>query len=414
MQQRYKSLIAAFYILFLDNFGFAIIFPIFPTLLLDTSFNMLPWVSTEAVRNIFLGILLAAFPFAQFFGAPFFGHIADNYGRKKTLVWTVAGTIVGYALTAIGVYIKLYWFIFASRLVTGFFSSNLSICMAIIADLNSTKKERSKSLSLLTAFLGISWIAAILVGSEFTNPRQLKLFDPSIPFWAVAILSFSSLLVLWKLYQESFAGVREKHSISFTKGLTQVSKVLTQKKMRVLYLTLFFWFFGFFISMQWAAPVAIEKFKATEEKIRWLFTFQGIFWSLSSGVLNRWLVEHSSLWKISLWSLFLISLFYFFTGASEFFFYFAACFVLSGLFAAITWGNMMSLISLASAAENQGKSLGIGQSMQSFGQVLGPLFGGIIAGFSVEPIFYVCAFLVFVSFLLLLVYVFSRKNRLLT
>ncbi|MCC5831853.1 MAG: MFS transporter [Chlamydiales bacterium] len=85
-------------------------------------------------------------------------------------------------------------------------------------------------------------------------------------------------------------------------------------------------------------------------------------------------------------------------------------YILSGIFAAIAWANAMSLISLAATAEAQGKSLGIGQSMQSLGQFLAPLFGGIIAGIAIELIFYACSLLVFISFLLLLIYCLRRKN----
>jgi len=414
MQQRRRSLISAFYILFLDNFGFAVIFPIFPTLFLDTSLGILPAVTTEAGRNIALGLLLAAFPFAQFFGAPFFGNIADRFGRKKALAWTITGTIVGYALTAIGITTKLYSLLIVSRVLTGFFAGNLAICMAIIVDLNTGKKERGKSLSLVAAFLGLSWIGAIVVGSIFTNPLRLQLLNPSFPFWIVAALSLTSLLILWKLYRETFVPEKKQIRLNILKGIYDILHVLENKQLRVLYLTLFFWFFGFFISLQWAAPISIEKFKATETQIMWFFVVMGILWTLASGLLNPWLIEHSSLWKITLWSLFLVSLFFFFSGVADFYFYFTASYVISGIFAAIAWGNAMSLISLASPAENQGKSLGVGQSMLSLGQFLGPLFGGFIAGFSIEPIFYVCAFLVFVSFLLLLVYVIRRKGRLLS
>lgn len=414
MQHRFRSLISAYYILFLDNFGFAVIFPIFPTLMLDPLFEILPKVTTEAGRNISLGLLLAAFPLAQFFGAPFFGDLSDRIGRKKALAWTITGTIAGYALTAVGVLAKLYSLLILSRIITGFFSGNLVICMAVIAELNIGKKERGKSLSLVAAFLGLSWIGAILLGSIFTDPQKLALLNPSFPFWIVAILSLTSLIVLRMLFQEA-NGLNKKTSArpNILKGISDTLHVLEDKQLRVLYLTLFFWFFGFFISLQWAAPISIEKFRATETQIMWFFMIMGIFWALSSGLLNRWLIEHSSLWKISLWSLFIISLFYFFTGVSEFFFYYATSYLLSGIFAAIAWGNAMSLISLAALPEQQGKTLGIGQSMQSLGQFLGPLFGGLIAGLSIKPIFFVCSFLVFISFLLLLIYVIQRKDRLL-
>ncbi len=413
MHQRIRTIISAFYVLFLDNFGFAVIFPIFPILVLDHQFGILPGITSEAGRNIALGILLAAFPLTQLFGAPFFGDLADRFGRKNVLYWTISGTIIGYALTAIGVLTKLYWLLMISRLITGFFSGNLTLCMTIIADLNPEKKQRGKALSTVAAFLGISWISAIIVGALFTNPKRLDLLNPSFPFWIIALLSLSSLFVVWKFLSDKYDIELKPTRLSIFKGLSNLRYMINDKQLRMLYITLFFWFFGFFISVQWAAPIALEKFKVGETQIMWLFVILGLLWALSSGLLNKWLIDHSSLWKITLWSLFLISLFDFFAAASDYFFYFSVLYVLSGIFAALAWGNFMSLISLAAPAEDQGKSLGIGQSVQALGQFLGPLFGGVVAGISVEPIFFICAFLVFFSFLLLLIYVIRRKNRLL-
>lgn len=409
MLERKRSLLSAFYILFLDNFGLAITFPIFPALLLHEQFGMLESVSSEGARNLYLGLLLAAFPFAQFFGAPFFGNLADRWGRKKTLAWTLIATIIGYTLTALAIALRNYPLLFCSRLFTGFFAGNLAISMAVIADLNPGKIERGKALSLVAAMLGISWILAIVIGALFMEPGRI---DPAYPFGVIALLSVSSLIILLKVYRES-APLNSDRPLSLLKGAKDILHILDFKQLRVLYLTLFFWFFGLFIALQWAIPLTIEKYSVTEFQIMWFFLLFGLFWTLSSGFLNRWLIQHSSLWKLTLWSLFWVSLFFFFAGVSDYFFYFVACFTIAGIFAAMAWGNSVSLISLAATPENQGKSLGIAQSVLALAQFLGPLFGGIIAGFSIEPVFYICALLVFIAFLCLLTYVLKRKSGLL-
>lgn len=410
MSNRIKSLFSAYFILFLDNFGFAIIFPIFPVIFLNKAFTILPAQTPEAMRNIYLGLILAAFPFAQFFGAPFFGDVADRLGRKRALFLTISGTIIGYFLTAIGIFTKLYALIFVSRVITGFFSGNLAISMAIIADLNTERKKRARSLSYVSAFLGFSWIFAIIVGSFFANPKNIIL-DPSFPFIIIGVLSLISLLVLWIFYHET-AQLKPNRQLHIFKSVHDVIHILEFKQLRVLFLTLFFWFFGFFITMQWTVSIAIEKYHVKTDQILWLLVSQGILWSLSGIFLNPWLIERFSLWKIVVWSLFLISLLYFFGAVSTFFFYFAAAFAISGIFASIAWGDSVSLISLSTTGEEQGKSLGIAQSMQATAQFLGPLFGGLIAGFHIKIIYYTTALLVFISFLLLLIYILRKKGDL--
>lgn len=413
MSSRTKSLFAAYFILFLDHFGYALLFPIFPLLFLNPIFDILPSTMDEITRNILLGFILAAYPFAQFFGAPFFGDISDHFGRKKALYWTIAGTIVGYALTAIAIHFKLFYLILFSRLVTGFFAGNLAICMAIIADMNSGKRRRGKGLSYVSALIGVSWILALIVTTLFTNPRILQLFHPALPFWIVAALSVLSYIALMKMYRETVI-LKPRLKLEVLKGVHQIIRMLEYKQLRVLYLVLFFWFFGFFITMQWATPLSIEKYRVDLTQIVWLLIAVNFFWACSGAFLNPWLINHSSLWKITLWSLFLVSLFFFFGAGTGFFFYFAAAYVLAAIFAAMAWGNSMTLISLATTPENQGKSLGMGNAMLSLGQFLGPLFGGFVAGFSIIALFYTSALIVFISFLLLLVYVARRKNKLLT
>ncbi len=406
ISSRRQSLISVFAILFLDNFGFAALFLLFPTLILDPTFGLLPSVSSEIGRNVGFALLFAAFPLAQFFGAPLFGSLADQYGRKKTLTWTLAGTAFGYMITALAVLLQLYWLMVVGRLVAGFFGGSLAICLAITADMYTKKRARAKTFSLIAALLGLSWIVAIFVGSSFMGAQTLRSIHPSTPFWFVAILSLIALVLLRGFYRETFFAQDSTPSRSLLLPLEK-------KQLRVLYLVLFFWFLGFTLAVEWAAPISIEKFRVNEWAIIWLFVSLGSLWTLSAGLASRWLIEHSSLWKITLWSLFFTCLFFFFSAVADFYFYFITSYSIAGIFAAVTWGNSLSLISTGSSPAHQGKALGIGQAMLALSQFLGPFFGGIIAGFSIEPLLFVCALLIFISFLFLLVYVVRRRQRLL-
>jgi MFS transporter, DHA1 family, tetracycline resistance protein len=412
MSSRGKSLFAAYFILFLDNLGFAILFPLFPILLLNSHFEILSPQALEKTRFIYLGLLLAAFPFAQFFGNPFFGMVADRLGRKKALSWTISGSIFGYLLTAYGVWVESYALIFCSRLISGFFSANLTISMAILADMNFEKKRRVRALSTVSALLGASWMLSLFSSLTFTDPQNLLFVHPSVPFWIVGLFSFLNLVVLGIMYRETVHLLPEVRFEPF-KELHRLVAVLEHRHIRVLYLILFFWFFAFFISLHWATPFSIEKFHANTAHIMGLWLLLGFLWICASAFLNPWLAHHFSLWQIILWSLFFVSLFYFFAAPTKFFFYFAFAYILSGIFVSLLWSNTMSLISLAASSEVQGKNFGMAQSIIAATQFFGPLFGGLVAGFSLEILFYTCSFLVLIGFLFLLAYVARRKNKLL-
>lgn len=410
MNERRKSLIAVYFILFLDNFGSALIFPIFSMLLLNPHFHVLASTFPLAVRNIFLGILLTTFPFAQFFGAPFFGELADRISRKKALTFTICGVCFGYLLTAFGVAWTNFITITIGRLITGFFAGNLAICMAVISDLNVEKKQREKSLSYLASYLGVGWILALVFSSFFVNPHNLRTFHPSYPFWIAAFLNVLSLFVLLTLFRDAprKTGHPQKEGLHLFRGVHHILQILDHKEMRLFYLMLFFWFFGFFISGQWITAISIEKFHITPTQIKWLLISLALCWTVGTSLLNPWLISRFSLWKIMLSTLFIIGLFYFFSAVATHFYYFAGFYGLTWIVTGITWSNSMSIISLASPEESQGKSLGIAQSILACAQFVGPLLGGITASFSINLLLLICSFFVFISFALLL-FVIKRK-----
>lgn len=275
------SLFAIFYILFLDNFGFAVIFPLFPSLFLRSGSGFLFHSESEAWRNVILGVILAAFPLGQFFGAPIFGDLADRFGRKKIFYSTILGTTLGYFLTALEVHHRHISGIFISRLITGFFAGNLALCMAAVADLNSEEKQRGKHMGYIATFLGLSWILAIIVGSNFADPKHLGLYNPALPFLIIGCLSLTSVFVLAKFFKETHYTVREIPIDPF-KGIRNIARILESKKLLIIYVFIFFWLLGFFLTMQWAAPVAIERYKATQSTIMWILSLQGILWAIAS------------------------------------------------------------------------------------------------------------------------------------
>lgn len=350
-----------------------------------------------------LFLVLLAFPLAQLFGALIMGDISDRYGRKKTLTLTIAGSMLGYILTGMAITTQIYSLILFSRIFAGFFASSLTLCFAIFADIYTNKKERSKAFGLLTTCIGVSWSSAIIASTKVLNIHDVRHLYPSIPFWGMALIMFSCLIILQLLFTET-ATIRQKVKRSLLKTFEQILYILNLKKMKVLYLTLFFWLFGFIMQLQWSAPFSIDRLHSNHINIIWMFTLQGISWALGGIFLNYWITEHFHLWKAAVWSLFCVSLFYFFMANAEFFFYFLLSSILATIFASFLCSSMMSLISISTEEGTQGKSLGIGQATFSLAQLITLLIGGIIAGFSVDLVFYTSSILVFAGFLILLVF----------
>jgi DHA1 family tetracycline resistance protein-like MFS transporter len=101
-------------------------------------------LSLEPGTMIALGMSLYAF--CAFFSAPILGRLSDRYGRKKPLLFSVAGTCIAYVILVVS---QSYWLYLFSRMVNGLTGGNISILQAILADLSKTPEERNKNFGLL-------------------------------------------------------------------------------------------------------------------------------------------------------------------------------------------------------------------------------------------------------------------------
>ena len=143
-----KSLFVLFCIVFLDMIGIGIVFPILAPLFIDQSSGIFSASVPYAARTVLFGLLIASYPFAQFFGAPLLGGLSDRHGRKNLLITSLAGTCIGYVLFALGIVFHNIYFLFFSRLLSGFTGGNISVTLSSIADV-SGQKEKVRNFGLI-------------------------------------------------------------------------------------------------------------------------------------------------------------------------------------------------------------------------------------------------------------------------
>lgn len=155
-------LLPVFLIVFIDNFGYSLVFNLIGPLLLKAEYGMMGASTSVQLKNAMLALTFGIFPLMQFFAAPIIGEIADIYGRKKAFYLTLLGMTLGFLFSAWAISLHSIWFLFFSRLFTGVFAGNISVCMASIADLSENEKVRGKNFAMVTALFGVSWILAMI------------------------------------------------------------------------------------------------------------------------------------------------------------------------------------------------------------------------------------------------------------
>lgn len=366
--------------IFLDALGFAVLIPIIPELFANPSSNfyILPAGWSTSTGYLLLGAILGLFPLMQFFSTAILGQLSDKYGRKKILIYTISGTSLSYALFAIGVWTKAIPLLFVARALAGITTGNLSVAQASIADVTEPK-DRAKNFGLMGAAFGTGFIVGPFIGAFLSDPSIVSWFNPSIPFWFAAIMSFINVLSVQFNFKETNKYKVGHPHIKITKSITNILKIFHLKNLRLLYLTNFLFFSGFTFFVTFMGVVLIEKFKFDQRQMGYFFSYMGICVAFTQIVITRQVAKYFSERKVLRLSLIMgaVSVFLIFLTVNWWFL--ILLIPLLALANGLSMANIAGLISRSSDQSIQGEILGINFSVQALGQLMPPLVSGVVA-----------------------------------
>lgn len=400
-EKKAGSLFSYFFVVFIDNFGFSIVFVMFAPLFLDPSFGMVSADSSQTAKNILLGLSFVAFPLFQFFGAPILGDIADLMGRKKALYISILGLCAGFILSALSVKYHLTSLLIISRFISGFFAGNLSISLAGIADLSTTEKERGRNFGYVAALMGGSWIFAMILSGFLTNPNMVGQSGPSLVFWISAALIFLNFLIVLFFLRETHIVKEGGVKIDLLAGLKNIRRALSVKELRKYYCIYFLWIIGWGAGIQWLQAYTMENFQTPQHLFVLFMVVFGILWSCGSSFINAYCLRYTSSASLAKIGMFVIAALVFIQVFINMFFLFALIFCLAGIFSAFSMSNILNLISLEADENIQGSVMGISQSVSAIGWIVGSILAFIIFGTNSFVFYPVLGILLFIGAILL-------------
>jgi MFS transporter, DHA1 family, tetracycline resistance protein len=396
-----KTLFSVFSTAFVDNFGQSLVFIVFAPLLLNPSYHFVSALMSEGTKNILLGVLIGVFPLALFFSAPFWGDYADRFGRKKTLILTLLGTALGHILSAAAIFSQNLTFLLISRVIAGFFCGNISICFATISDLSADVKAKTRNFGLVTVFMGIGWILAMVLGGYLSDPSLGKVFNPAMPFFAATLITLLGYVVIQFYFTETHAPKKELH-FDLIKSLHDIKSAIKNKEIRAFLLTLFIWTIGWYFTFQWFVAISLEHYAVTQQAASLRLIILGVFWILGGVFINPFLVKRFSDAKIAIVSIFLMALFILIAGFTRNYFIYSLFFCLATLAGPSSMSCLLNFISSSATNGSQGKAMGFSQSFQALAALIVPFLAGIIAKINILWIFPAGGIFLGLTFILLL------------
>ena len=181
----FKKVLPVFIIVLVDLLGLTIIIPLLPL-----------YAATFGANPVLIGLLSAAYPALQFFGAPILGRLSDRFGRKPVLIASQVGTLIGFLMLG---FANSLLVLFISRLIDGLSGANIATAQAIITDV-TTEKTRTQGLGLLGAAFGLGFIIGPLIAfvSLAVSGNNFH-----VPAFVAALFSAISIILTWFMLEET-------------------------------------------------------------------------------------------------------------------------------------------------------------------------------------------------------------------
>lgn len=403
-----KPIFPIFFTVFLDLLGLGIVIPILPSVIFNPTTNLLPMDFSFSTRSIIYGFLIASYPLMQFFGAPILGVLADRSGRKKILLLSLHGTLIGYILFAVGIITQNIFLLFAGRALVGFTGGNISIAQSAIADI-SDENNKSKNFGLIGMAFGLGFVIGPYIGGKLSDPSIVSWFRFDTPFWLAVCLTFINILLVLRLFPETLKN-KKTGKLDVFQGIKNIKKAFSIPAMRTIFVVVFMLTIGFNFFTQFFQVFLIGKFQFNQSQIGDLFAYMGIWIAIAQGAFLRPLSKKFSNVQILRWSIILLALTFPLLLLPDKAFWIYVIIPFIAIFQGLTQPNSTAIVSNLSDGDSQGEILGINQSIVSVAQAIPPIIAGFVTSVSINlPTIFAAAATGLAWFIFLLF--FHRKNN---
>lgn len=389
---------------FVNFLGFTIFIPVLPFIVKD--YGAPTWV---------YGLLLAAYPAAQFFGAAILGEMSDRIGRKPVLLFSQFGTLMSWVVVALSYLIgqisdiNMIWplgILMLARVVDGITGGNVAVANAYLTDI-TPKKELTKRFGQVGAMTGLALLAGPVIGSVSSATRFGYLGMAVSAF----IISLITLIAMWRYLEESLPNPTQAKRTE-----SRLSQINIVHRLRSLHTRPGGKFMlglsgGFGVILAGYSSIIvlfiIDRFELSQAQLGAFLLFVGTFLIFNQSVMVPRFVKKFGDLKTFMIGILLLGVGFIIIILTDNLILYTALYYVLNLGLSLVLPTSKSLLSAAVSEKNQGEVMGIDESLRSASNAVIPIGMGALYGAVSFKSFYLLAAISFSLFL-----IFIARNRL--
>ncbi|MDQ0861507.1 MFS transporter [Bacillus sp. V2I10] len=315
------------------------------------------------------GLMIAIFAGAQLIFSPIAGKWADQYGRRKMIIYGLIGLtlsmFVFYAVDSI-------WWLYASRVIGGIGAALLvPAIFAYVADITSMD-QRAKGNSFVSAAMSLGIVVGPGIGGFLAD------FGLKMPFLISAIVSLAAVIFSIVVLEES--ETKDASAMAMTQDTESMAKKMMRSVRMPYFVPLMITLVMSFGLMAYESVLGLfvdNQFNATPQQIALMITSTGIISVIVQlFVVDRVVRRFGEGMVLNIFLAIAALGFFLSLFASSYVLFFGVT-LLIFLATSILRPVLNTLISKM-AGDEQGFAMGMNNAYMSIGNILGPTLAGML------------------------------------
>jgi MFS transporter, DHA1 family, tetracycline resistance protein len=357
VKTRSAPLAILFVVVFIDLLGFGMVIPVMPL-----------YAQELGAAKEWIGLTMAGYSAMQFVFAPIWGRLSDRIGRRPVLLVSIAMTSVGFLGYALA---PTFGWLLASRLFAGAATANIAIARAYIADV-TPPEGRAKGMGVIGAAFGLGFVLGPFLGGVLSG------ISLGAPGYAAAALAAVNGVAAWFVLPEPKERVVRPAA---TRGrVSALAEELSKPGIRRLVVIYLLHVLAFSAMEATFALLARERYALDRGDVNFVFAYLGVILVVVQGGLIGPLTRRFGEVRLLVTGLLLMAISLAVLPFGRSLPVLLAALVPLAGGSGLAQPALTALLSKMSRDDDQGGTMGMGESASALGRIVGPEAGTFTYG----------------------------------